>query len=90
MRSFFLQGLNLVSKGYIAVSNKQVSTEFLSIRPKICGNIQITKNFITQEIRRKSQHFTLLTHENHYPFQKEYDGSTMIVLLKRIEGYTRC
>ena len=29
--------------------------EFRAIRPKICGNFQFTKNFITQEIRRKSR-----------------------------------
>ena len=48
--------------------------------------LSVYKNFITQDIRRKSTHFTLGTHVNHYPFQKEYDDSTFI---KRIKGQTR-
>ena len=61
-----------------------VSTEFRAIR-----NFQFTKNFITQEIRQKSRHFTLWTHGNHYPFYKEYDGSTITLLLKGMKGYTQ-
>ena len=49
----FLQRLNLVPRGYIIYIEHTVSKQFRVIRPKICGNFQSTKDFITQETRRQ-------------------------------------
>ena len=101
---FFQQRLKVVPRAYIIQAEHTVSMELkwnmehgtehtvsmkLAIRPKICGNFQLKKNFIIQEIRQKSRHFTMLTHGNRYSFQKKYDGSTIILLLKIIKGQTR-
>ena len=59
------------SWGLYHLDKRTISTEFRAIFPKICGNFQ-TKNFITQEIRRKSRdkimNMKRCEHGNHYPF----------------------
>ena len=60
----FLAETQLCSYGLYQIRQNTVSTELRVIRPKIFGNFQFTKNFNTQEIRRKSRQFTPWTHEN--------------------------
>ena len=74
----FLAATQPRPQGCIIQIEHRVSTEFRAI--------QFTKNFITQEIRRKTrcEHMETIIH-----FRKIYDGSTIILLLNRIKGQTR-
>ena len=88
MRSFFLQRLNLIPKFYIIILNTQFPQNFWQLARKSAETFSLQKILSPRKLDKKASIlFTLLMHENQYLFQKECDGST-IILLKRIEGYT--
>ena len=82
---FFLQRLNLVPRGYIILDGTHSLHGISGDSLENLQKLSVCEKFY----QPKNRHFTLWTYGNHYSFYKEYDGSTIILLLKRIKGCTQ-